>query len=499
MTYNDKFRLFLESLHHYDNVLVTGILEEYTAMFEGLTEDIRVKYYPKIPVDVFNTYIAADPTGGKYQKWILNLLKGGLKAEDLYKVNDYLKIFDKYKAKLPVKDINQLKSLSQLFTLIEPIKLRIDGGDKSVESSNEQARLIKADTDKIYEDSKWVILSPKTQESACYYGKGTQWCTAANASDNKFNDYNSQGRLYIIINKSHEGQGGKWQFHKETSSFMDSNDAKVSSLDDIFPIEILFKISELYGIGNTIGKINDDTIIMKILEKYSDAESFKEFYGALAHLIKKNKLTVVKYVIDNNLQLLDPDELNTTLIALAKYQHINLLRYLLSKIYDSGLFETITINPIRYIIRMCLKDENDSLYNELTSDSTSNSISDTSLGILKGLLNECDKVFTQRECIVIVTSAVYMCIEYNKYDVIFPYLLSLYNLGQYNYNGLLLNAINTNSGIAVEHLIKDSKFYISKNSYDIMLELFSKSKGKIIDILKQIDPSKVTSTNEPAF
>ena len=148
---------------------------------------------------------------------------------------------------------------------------------------------------------------------------------------------------------------------------------------------------------------------------------------------------------------------------------------------------------------MCLKDENDSLYNELTSDSTSNSISDTSLGILKGLLNECDKVFTQRECIVIVTSAVYMCIEYNKYDVIFPYLLSLYNLGQYNYNGLLLNAINTNSGIAVEHLIKDSKFYISKNSYDIMLELFSKSKGKIIDILKQIDPSKVTSTNEPAF
>ena len=67
-------------------------------------------------------------------------------------------------------------------------------------------------------------------------------------------------------------------------------------------------LCKLVSMGYIDGMYYRPRIDHEILEKYSDAESFKEFYGALAHLIKKNKLTVVKYVIDNNLQLLDPDE-----------------------------------------------------------------------------------------------------------------------------------------------------------------------------------------------
>lgn len=272
MVYKSKFESFLESVSFYDRTLVEGIREAYGLLFEGLTEENRVKYYPDVPVEEFNKYISADPTNGTYQKWILNLRKKGLKEEDLYKVTDYLKIFDKYKAKLAIKDINQIKSLPELYTVIEPIKIKLDQGDKSIESTNEQTRITKSGAKTIYEDSRWLITAPTTKEYACYYGKGTQWCTASESSDNMFDTYNKQGQLYIIIDKEHKGQGGKWQFHKKTKSFMDSTDYQINSIN-MFPEPVIYKIIELYGIDNTAKLLIRD---INNLSKYHDL--FKEYF-----------------------------------------------------------------------------------------------------------------------------------------------------------------------------------------------------------------------------
>ena len=68
-----------------------------------------------------------------------------------------------------------------------------------------------------------MIIVPHTEEASCYYGKGTQWCTAANNGNNMFEYYNDNGNLYININKlTHE----KYQFHFETDSFMDETDSQ---------------------------------------------------------------------------------------------------------------------------------------------------------------------------------------------------------------------------------------------------------------------------------
>lgn len=48
--------------------------------------------------------------------------KNNLKLEDLYKATEYLTDFDKYKAKLAKKDINQYKSLPDLFDVLEEVK-----------------------------------------------------------------------------------------------------------------------------------------------------------------------------------------------------------------------------------------------------------------------------------------------------------------------------------------------------------------------------------------
>src|SRR5690606_25660516 len=52
----------------------------------------------------------------------------------------------------------------------------------------------------LYEDSNVKVVRLETEEQACYFGKGTRWCTAAK-ENNMFSHYNEQGKLYVIVDK----------------------------------------------------------------------------------------------------------------------------------------------------------------------------------------------------------------------------------------------------------------------------------------------------------
>ena len=224
------------------------IEEEYFAPNELLTEDIEInesllleatlddiysKYYSNIPQDEFWQIIKADPTYneqksqkmGKYGKWLLNLYKQGkLKNEDLYKATDYLSYFVKYYNKITEKDINKLPDLPSLYNIIKPYKEASDNGEDIATSKSDEVRRIKEDAEKVFEDNQWLVVVPHTQEASCYYGKNTQWCTAATDSYNMFNQYNNKGPLFINIRKT---DGKKFQFHFETNSFMDETDTPI--------------------------------------------------------------------------------------------------------------------------------------------------------------------------------------------------------------------------------------------------------------------------------
>ena len=191
-------------------------------------DDIYSKYYSSIPRDIFNEIISSDPTFnknkgnkmGKYGKWLLGLYLGKrLKLEDLYKATNYLRCFIDYYNVIKDKDINKIKSLQQLYDVVRPY---LDGNTAT--SKSDEIRKIKEDAEKVYEDNEWIVIVPYTKEASCYYGKGTQWCTAAEKSHNYFDQYNNQGPLYININKT---DGSKYQFHFETDSFMDENDYEI--------------------------------------------------------------------------------------------------------------------------------------------------------------------------------------------------------------------------------------------------------------------------------
>lgn len=202
-------------------------------LLEATLDDIYTKYYSNIPQDEFWQIIKADPTYneqksqkmGKYGKWLLNLYKQGkLKNEDLYKATDYLSYFVKYYNKITEKDINKIPDLPSLYNVIKPYKEASDNGEEIATSKSDEVRRIKEDAEKVFEDNQWLVVVPHTQEASCYYGKNTQWCTAATDSYNMFNQYNNKGPLFINIRKT---DGKKFQFHFETNSFMDETDTPI--------------------------------------------------------------------------------------------------------------------------------------------------------------------------------------------------------------------------------------------------------------------------------
>ena len=213
----------LNALHELNN-----LNEEY------LVEDIASvkKYYPTIDDDKFMQLISLDPTYidgkdklGNYGKWILNLYKQNkLKDEDFYKVTDYLTAFDKKKKNFANKDIGQFKSLPDLYTALE----NIDTSHLTDRQIERRRRSAYDEAEKVFEDGEWVIYTPKTYNASCTLGKGTQWCTAYSENDRYYNSYTEQGPLYIVINKGDDRI--KYQFHKESHSFMNAKDDPVSVL-----------------------------------------------------------------------------------------------------------------------------------------------------------------------------------------------------------------------------------------------------------------------------
>lgn len=209
---------------------------------------------------------------GKYGKWLLSLYqRKKLNLEDLYKATEYLTYFNKYNKQLDEKDINKYKSLPELYNALKDII----NNENDYVSNSEKIRQIKKGAEKVYEDNQWLIVIPHTEEASCYYGKGTQWCTAAEKSNNYFSHYSSQGNLYINIDKINNK---KYQFHFESESFMDENDepiempiAKTINLSD-GAIKWYMKNVKEYSLllDESIDLLVSDDYEYKLIRKYKN-------------------------------------------------------------------------------------------------------------------------------------------------------------------------------------------------------------------------------------
>lgn len=279
------------------NETVRSILNKFVFEVKATVDDVYNKYYSNIDRNVFNAAIAADPTAknggmGKYTKWILNLVKKGMwKPGDTSETRDCLNRFAKIGAKLPKKDIQQYQSVGELYQALQDAS----GVKTRSEVKGEGA-------ERVYEDDNWIVIHPKTKEAAIYYGKGTQWCTAATESENMFDYYNEQGPLYIIINKGNPDL--KWQFHAESRQFMNDNDisTEFDELSDYGDTDGLF--SFIQSIDNELYFFPNKKFELAI-EKLKNGANIKDVFDNVQKI--DNNYTLISFYFANSDDYSEPN------------------------------------------------------------------------------------------------------------------------------------------------------------------------------------------------
>jgi Domain of unknown function (DUF4116) len=198
--------------------------------------------------DLIRRFADMDPTFGKSRtQWMVKtyIKDEHFKLEDLGRADSALAAFERFKRKLPVeqRELSRLISFRALEALVDPFvkaeaKARLER-DLSTATGREKRRLeeLKARDESIIVlsdstssrgkgDGLPTIAVPMTEFAACWWGRGTKWCTAAE-KNNMFSEYHKDAPLIVVVCPD----GTKFQIHvKKTGiQFMDATDTQVNT------------------------------------------------------------------------------------------------------------------------------------------------------------------------------------------------------------------------------------------------------------------------------
>jgi hypothetical protein len=157
-----------------------------------------------------------DTTKNKqHVEWLARqYIAGKFRLEDEGRVRTVLDQFLNVKNKLDQKDINRYTFHELEAKMDEIHDVQLGDGGEDVEVKNSIV---------VYNGPLGNLSIPLTKEASCILGRGTKWCTAAR-ENNMFDDYHSEGSLYIWRGKN----GKKFQFHFQTMQFMNDKDEEIS-------------------------------------------------------------------------------------------------------------------------------------------------------------------------------------------------------------------------------------------------------------------------------
>jgi hypothetical protein len=207
-----------------------------------------------------------DPTAHKeYTQWIAKMyIMGNTPLEDIGStLKEYLYKFAVLKRKKlikpPANDINRYSSFTQFMDVMDEYELP------------EDEIIDKGEATEVYEDATVRVVVPENQTAACYYGRGTRWCTAATKGSNYYSQYSRQGPLYILLPKSPAHPGERYQLHFPSEQYMDESDSEVDLYELIvnrFDLANFFKQQEP-AISDYI-VFADEAVVTPLLERIKD-------------------------------------------------------------------------------------------------------------------------------------------------------------------------------------------------------------------------------------
>jgi len=158
----------------------------------------------------------------------------------------------------------------------------------------------------VYDGPEGLVVNPLTEKSSCFWGRGTQWCTATSIADNYFHEYARRGPLYIII----PADGEKYQFHVESRQFVDSSDDEVNlnSFFDTYPwvfskairIEtkkICVLVKKNYAWAKALPSLKDDEMVTLLTEAPKAAMHMSQHISDnVVRQVVKLRLDIMSYL-----------------------------------------------------------------------------------------------------------------------------------------------------------------------------------------------------------
>ena len=155
--------------------------------------------------------------------------------EDLYKVTDDLKKFERFKSRIEgERDINKMTPV-QLYNAVKDFDLTLATTTKSERKQAE----VHPGGKIVYDGNNWRVIEIKDKgslgkEAACFYGGNnveTRWCTSTPGTDQWFNRYIKEGPLYVLFNPNDADVSpttglpkNRYQFHFPSNQFMNKDD-----------------------------------------------------------------------------------------------------------------------------------------------------------------------------------------------------------------------------------------------------------------------------------
>ncbi len=254
---------------------------------EILVKKAYSKFYSDIPEDIYNKIANVDNTRGNhlgaYAKWLLELYKKNkFDLNNLDNAKKYISIFDRMAQAGQLKgvDINTFDSIDDMYELVK------DNIGSDVITKGDIIRKVKeTGAERVYQDSDWLVISPKTHEASCHYGANTKWCTTEKDNDTKFKEYISEGPLYTLINKK---TSEKYQIHLERREYRNAENKSIM-------------VSSLRLSDKLINAIAKGDKMKTFLLKYDWIDDFSEG-------IAKVKINYKYNFINQNGKLLSPNE-----------------------------------------------------------------------------------------------------------------------------------------------------------------------------------------------
>lgn len=224
--------------------------------------------------------------------------------EDLYKVTDDLKKFNRFKSKLPIelRDINKL-SVDDLYDAVKDFDLTMATTTKAERKSLP----VHPGAEPGFEGETWKVVKiedkgDKGREAACFYGGNqveTRWCTSAPGLS-WFDRYIKDGPLYVVYNPNDDRISPntglpieRYQFHFPTNQFMDKEDRGVDLVGLLNgPMEELKQyFKPEFAKGLTVGgnKLNIESFKTGSVGKFIGLYGLDELFDSLP-----NDLTEIK-------------------------------------------------------------------------------------------------------------------------------------------------------------------------------------------------------------